>query len=116
MTKRVGFYLAGDFSHRKANFMLLPMNMKPFEIDSIEGTITSKGIPTCGKHRYVWNDEWCFFEGHKIKELEINSELIDMVNDIWMEWCKKHRRKAEAILDKSLISKEIESEQTGEKQ
>jgi hypothetical protein len=107
MKRRTGFYLAGDFSHRKAGFMFLPIGMKPFEIDSIEGTITPKGIQTCGKHHYVWNEEWYFFEGKKIKELESDVDLIDEVNDIWMDWCKKHRRKVDTILDKSLVRKVV---------
>ena len=101
--RRTGFYLAGEFRKgKKAGFMVLPQTIKPFEIDSVEGTITGKGISIFDKkRRYMFPKKWYFFEGHKITDLNTNDDLVDNVNFIWEQQCYEFNRKYYPLFKKS---------------
>ena len=100
--RRKGFYLIGDFRKgKKAGYMVLPQKIKPFEIDSVEGRITGKGIPIFDKNiRFMFPKEWYFFEDYKIIDLNTNDDLIEWANEVWETWCKKYRRKYYPLFQK----------------
>lgn len=104
MTK--GFYLAAEFEKgRKPAVIFCSQREKPFTIDALEGTVTPKGIGIFDKKRhYMFPDEWNFFHGHTMSELNTDEGLRDWVNEVWETWCKKHNRKYSPILDKIKIS------------
>lgn len=97
-----GFYLAGEFhGRRKAGFIFLKMSEKPFEVDTLRGTVEPKGIPIFERNRhYMFPDEWEFIENRNISELNTDDKLREWLDSTWEEWCKKHRRKYEPILGK----------------
>lgn len=100
MKRRIGFYLAGEFRKGKmAKFILLPQNQKPFQIDNVEGTISPKGIRVFDKKRSVmFPDEWFFIENYKISQIDKDKCLRILINEIWKDWCKKHKRKYSEIM------------------
>ena len=93
--KRKGFYLMGNFSKgKRPSFMI--ENEKPFEIDTYEGTVSPKVIRAYPKNFAVY--EWFFVENHKITDINNDTYLRDLLNEIWLEWCEKYKRKGKPIL------------------
>ncbi len=89
--KKYGFYLVGFFPKGKmCKYCINPLNDKPFEINNIEGSVSGKWFK--GMPNMVAN-EWFFFEGNKIKDIESNQYVRDVINDLWKEWCNKYKRK-----------------------
>jgi len=100
MTK--GFYMMGLFAKGKkarSNFD----RRKPFEVDHQRG-MTIPVVLSFFKQNIVF-DEWVFFGGRKISDLNHDTELRRCCNNTWKDWCKKHRRKYNPLLEEIEIKK-----------
>ena len=93
--KKYGFYLVGFFDKGRVSRFNIQKE-KPFEIDNIEGTVTSKCMRGFKENR--WGTDWCFFEGCRISEANKDNNLRNWINEVWKEWCTKHKRKYSPIL------------------
>jgi len=90
--RRTGFYLAAAFEpHTKPIVMFLHLNEKPFEIDPVEGIVSTKCI--CAIPRNFFADKWFFFEGHKISDIDKDKDLRKRIQYIMDDWCKEAKRK-----------------------
>jgi hypothetical protein len=90
-----GFYLIGFFTKgEKSQFDI--QTKRPFKTDE---NGFSMGVAFRGVRRTQFPKEWFFFENRKISDLNKELELRKSINLIWQEWCKKHNRKAENILE-----------------
>lgn len=95
--KKKGFWLVGFFRKgRNARFSI--ENTRPFEYDSYDGSIRGKVFH--GFKENLWATDWQFLENRKIREIDTDKELRKFLNNIWKEWCKKHKRKYTPICTK----------------
>lgn len=99
--KRKGFWLAGSFIQgQKAKYMAT--DVKPFIIDDMEGTVVGKVlsvITNTNKHKSFEVNEWCFYEGKKLSDIDKEIWLKESINDVWEYWCGKHKRKYSPIIE-----------------
>jgi len=98
-----GIYMMGSFKPKETAFVYFDIK-KPFEIDAQRGE-----IKPCVFHFFkknVWFDEWEFLEGFKLSDLRTNEGLRDFCNDIWEDWCIKHKRKVKPIFTREPIYKQ----------
>lgn len=90
-----GFYVVGFFSKgKKARIHFC--REKPFEFDSYNGEVHGKvfRFMECN----AWANNWEFYEGNKISDLNHDEELRNFVNDTWQKWCKEHKRKYTPVM------------------
>ena len=85
---------------KKATFMV--EYEKPFDVDIYEGTVMPRVIRAFPKNFEVY--EWFFVEDHKIKDLDGNQALRNMINSVWEDWCKKYKKKYNPILRKITVN------------
>lgn len=94
--KLEGFYLVGFFDKgRMAKFTV--QKAKPFLTDE---NGRSSGCCFRGFKRNSFATDWEFILDYKVSEVNKDNKLRDWINDIWKDWCKKHRRKYSPILKK----------------
>jgi len=89
MGKVKGFYFVGLFNKgikATCSFQVA----KPFQTD-INGKST--GVIFRGFKRNQWVSDWEFIEDYNISDIDKIATLREMLQDVWDEWCKKHKRK-----------------------
>jgi len=95
--KKYGFYIVGYFERGK-RWKWDVMKEKPFEIDSIEGTIEGKCISCIPRNKFV--TDWFFMEGYKMSDIKKEESIKEIIREIIQSWCEKHRKKYVDIFKK----------------
>ncbi len=90
-----GFYLVGFFSKGQIAKFTVQV-AKPFKAD-LNGETSGKCFT--GLKRNTWASDWRFIENKKISDIDKDTELREEINEIWEEWCKKHKRKYSPIIE-----------------
>ena len=90
-----GFYMMGVFSKGKRPQSHFD-RMKPFVIDQQRGEVTARCFRFYKQN--VFFDEWEFIENHKISDLNTDLKLRKYCNWIWQDWCQKHKKKYNILL------------------
>ena len=92
--KLKGFYLVGFFDKNKSGKTLIQKE-KPFTTD--ENGI-SHGKCFCSYPTNCFPREWEFVRTEiLLKEIHKHKDLMEEIDEIWKDWCKKHKRKEQSM-------------------